>query len=107
MLLRRLVVLHRVARGRPHHVAGPDVELAAVARAYDRRVLELSFGERALAMGTGVVEGEVRPADVRHGDRDAVRVERTDLPVGDLVGLREREVLGHALTPRVSGVEEA
>src|SRR5207302_10197380 len=93
-----------VAGGRVDHVAGLHVELAPVARAHDRRVLELALRERALPVRARVVEGVEGAADVRHRHRDAVGIERANLTVGDVVRASEREELGHGLAPSVSSL---
>jgi hypothetical protein len=78
------VASHRLLSGPSQHAATRDVELAPVAGAGHDRALELTLGQGAAEVGTGVVEGVKRSAHVRYRNPLSADFESRKLTLTDL-----------------------
>src|SRR5262245_16558135 len=71
-------------RGHRERLAGANVEFRAVARASNRVIAELAFGERAAVMRADIVDAEVLPADAKQDDDSILNLDQQLAGVGDV-----------------------
>src|SRR5215218_3968150 len=76
--------LHRLVGRKAQRAAAADVELRPVPRADDDALLgvELALGERAVIMGTAVLDRAILAVEVVDADRDLARANDLQTPVG-------------------------
>src|SRR3990170_2624086 len=72
-------------RRRPRGLAAGQVELAAVARTFDRLTVDLALRQGAAVVRTDVGDGEVGAGDVEDHYRDIADIDQDALAVAELV----------------------
>src|SRR5438128_3412083 len=97
------VARHPARRGWAQHGAGLDVVNRPVPRARDLLARHLALGERAAAVGAGVVDGVEAPRQVEEGDLLPRRLDALRLARSEVGGVRDLDELCHVdllATPR-------
>ena len=79
---------------RPGRGAGPDIEEAAVQRAFDQPAIDVAFRKRGMAVRAGVVGGEIGATQIVDGDRrQAVGLDPQDFVLRHLGGAAEKDLV--------------